>query len=171
MVILDNIGSGNGLLPDGTKPLPEPMLTYPHWGILTFTRGQFHYRYLSNQSTKLVWKLLIQNFIHTSQGRMSSSLIHGSSWSVWCKTHQESLQLTPREFKSSMDLQSHSYELCEGWSYTLKTSVKWSPLLTPFYNTNTFINAFRVNESIDCWYSVIQKGMNKGAIFKKRLFL
>ena len=27
-VILDNIGSGNGMLPDGTKPLPEPMLTY-----------------------------------------------------------------------------------------------------------------------------------------------
>ena len=23
-----NIGSGNGLLPDGTKPLPEPWLTY-----------------------------------------------------------------------------------------------------------------------------------------------
>ena len=23
-----NISSGNGLLPDGTKPLPEPMLTY-----------------------------------------------------------------------------------------------------------------------------------------------
>ena len=23
-----NIGSGNGLLPDGTKPLPEPTLTY-----------------------------------------------------------------------------------------------------------------------------------------------
>ena len=23
-----NIGSGNGLLPDGTKPLPEPMLTW-----------------------------------------------------------------------------------------------------------------------------------------------
>ena len=23
-----NIDSGNGLLPDGTKPLPEPMLTY-----------------------------------------------------------------------------------------------------------------------------------------------
>ena len=24
------IGSDNGLLPDGTKPLPEPMLTYHH---------------------------------------------------------------------------------------------------------------------------------------------
>ena len=23
-----NFGSGNGLLPDGTKPLPEPLLTY-----------------------------------------------------------------------------------------------------------------------------------------------
>ena len=23
-----DIGSGNGLLPDGTKPLPEPVLTY-----------------------------------------------------------------------------------------------------------------------------------------------
>ena len=25
-----NIGSGNGLLPDSTKPLPEPMLTDNH---------------------------------------------------------------------------------------------------------------------------------------------
>ena len=25
---LDNTGSDNGLLPDGTKPLPEPVLTY-----------------------------------------------------------------------------------------------------------------------------------------------
>ena len=25
---LVNIGPGNGLLPDGTKPLPDPMLTY-----------------------------------------------------------------------------------------------------------------------------------------------
>ena len=27
-IIWVNIGSGNGLLPEGTKPLPEPMLTY-----------------------------------------------------------------------------------------------------------------------------------------------
>ena len=26
------IGSGNGLLTDGTKPLPEPMLTYHQQG-------------------------------------------------------------------------------------------------------------------------------------------
>ena len=27
---LGHIGPGNGLLPDGTKPLPEPMLAYHH---------------------------------------------------------------------------------------------------------------------------------------------
>ena len=42
---LVNIGSGNGLLPDGTKPLPEPMLTY-HQGPVTFIWGQFHKNYL-----------------------------------------------------------------------------------------------------------------------------
>ena len=28
LAIWVNIGSGNGLLPDSTKPLPEPMLIY-----------------------------------------------------------------------------------------------------------------------------------------------
>ena len=31
-----NIGSGNGLLPDGTKPLPEPMLTNNERGPVPF---------------------------------------------------------------------------------------------------------------------------------------
>ena len=31
-----NIGLGNGLLPDGTKPLPEPMLTDQQWSQLTY---------------------------------------------------------------------------------------------------------------------------------------
>ena len=37
-----NIGSGNGLLPDGTKPLPEPMFTYRQWGPKTFTWKKFY---------------------------------------------------------------------------------------------------------------------------------
>ena len=37
-----NIGSGNDLLPNGTKPLPEPMLTYHQWGSVAFTWEQFH---------------------------------------------------------------------------------------------------------------------------------
>ena len=35
-----NIGSGSDLLPDGTKSLPEPMLTYHHWSQVTSIKGQ-----------------------------------------------------------------------------------------------------------------------------------
>ena len=66
-----NIGSGNGLLPDGTKPLPEPMLSYQKFGPVTFTWGQFHKRYLSHWPLKSAWKLLIWNLLWISQGPMS----------------------------------------------------------------------------------------------------
>ena len=52
-----NIGSGNGLLPDVTKPLPEPMLTYHHWSPVTSISGQFHERCINHQSLKSAWKL------------------------------------------------------------------------------------------------------------------
>ena len=45
-----NIGSGNGLVPDGTKPLPEPMLTDHQWSPVTYISGQFHKRCLNHQS-------------------------------------------------------------------------------------------------------------------------
>ena len=45
-----NIGSGNGLVPDSTKPLPEPMLTNHQWSPVTFRSGQFHKRCLNHQS-------------------------------------------------------------------------------------------------------------------------
>ena len=60
-----NIGSGNGLLPEGTKPLPEPMLTSHHWGPVTITSGQIHKRYLSHQSPKLSGKALSKK-LHSS---------------------------------------------------------------------------------------------------------
>ena len=44
-----NIGSGNGLLPDGTKPLPEPMLTDHQLGPVRFILGQFHKWCLNQQ--------------------------------------------------------------------------------------------------------------------------
>ena len=57
--ILVNIGSGNGLLPDGTKPLPEPMLTDHQWSPVTFIWGQFRKKCLNHQSLKSVRKLHI----------------------------------------------------------------------------------------------------------------
>ena len=37
-----NIGSGNGLVPDSTKPLSEPILTDHRWSPVTFILRQFH---------------------------------------------------------------------------------------------------------------------------------
>ena len=37
----DNIGSGNGLLPDGTKTFPEPMLINHHERLVAFTGGNY----------------------------------------------------------------------------------------------------------------------------------
>ena len=53
-----NIGSGNGLLPKGTKQLPEPMLTYHQQGAVSFIWGQCYKRYLSQQLLKSDWKSL-----------------------------------------------------------------------------------------------------------------
>ena len=47
--ILVNIGSGKGLLPDGTKPLPEPKLTCHQWSLVALTWQQFNcsrYRFI-----------------------------------------------------------------------------------------------------------------------------
>ena len=41
-IIWINTGSSNGLVPDGTKPLPEPMLTYQQWGSVVSSWQQFH---------------------------------------------------------------------------------------------------------------------------------
>ena len=101
-----NIGSGNGLLPDGTKPLPEPMLTDHQWSPVTFILGQFHKRCLNHQSLKSVWKLrlkfnsnlpganeLIEERIQSCKGEVFNSLsvmVHTGSGNclspVWHQT-------------------------------------------------------------------------------------
>ena len=58
-----NIGSGNGLLPDGTKPLPEPMLTFHNLSPVTFILGQFHKRCLNHQPLKSVKKNYISKIL------------------------------------------------------------------------------------------------------------
>ena len=40
--IWDNISSGNDLLPDGTKPLPESMLTNYQWGLVVIIENAKH---------------------------------------------------------------------------------------------------------------------------------
>ena len=57
-----NIGSGNGLLPDGTKPLPEPILTNHKWGLVAFTWEQFHRKCPRYLSLIWVWKIANSRF-------------------------------------------------------------------------------------------------------------
>ena len=66
---LADIGSGNGLLPGGTKPLRETMLTYYQLGLLTFVSVQFHNKGISHQSLRLTGKLLIWIFIQILKGQ------------------------------------------------------------------------------------------------------
>ena len=70
-----NIGSGNGLLPDGTKPLPEPMLTDHQWSQLTFILGQFHKRCLN--CLKITYLKFHSNFPGANE------LIRPDSITIW----------------------------------------------------------------------------------------
>ena len=59
---LVNIGSGYGLLPDGTKPLPEPMLTDHQW-----SPSDIHIRAISLEVpqpsvTEICLKIMYLNF-------------------------------------------------------------------------------------------------------------
>ena len=78
-----NISSGNGLLPDSTKPLPEPMLT-DQWSPVTFLLGQFHKRCLNHQSLKSSGKL------HVNMSKISCKFPRGQ-WVKWlnyyCKVY------------------------------------------------------------------------------------
>ena len=65
---LGNIGSGNGMLPDGTKPLFEPMLIYHQWGSATTIRGQHPKRYFGHQYLELSSKLFYKMSFKSPRG-------------------------------------------------------------------------------------------------------
>ena len=75
--IIVNIDSGNGLLPDGTKPLPVPILTNHQLSLVAFAWGQLLKktqdisRYLSyqfeNKKFKIVAASLKNQWINQSK--------------------------------------------------------------------------------------------------------
>ena len=86
-----NIGSGNGWLPDGTKLLPEPLLTYQQSCPVTFIWGQFHESCQSHWSWKGIWKLVFLNCIYVSRGSISLWPVDTNWLCHWCKQlgHQQ----------------------------------------------------------------------------------
>ena len=86
-----NIGLGNGLLPDSTKPLPKPMLTDHQWGIGAFTWVQFYRKWVQfhrkcSRYLSLIWvsKVLNQDHGHISQEQwvewLSDTRLSETSW-------------------------------------------------------------------------------------------
>ena len=59
-------------MPDGTKPLPEPMLTNHQWSLLAFTWWQFSQQMLRISILDMSLKILVQYYCHISQGWMTS---------------------------------------------------------------------------------------------------
>ena len=61
-MILVNFGSDNGLVPDGTKPFAEPMLTYLQWDSKN-AKGNITVYFLSKGSYYLsstrLWKIML----------------------------------------------------------------------------------------------------------------
>ena len=81
-----NIGSGNGLLPDGNKPLPEPMLTDHQWSPVTFILGQFHNRCLNHQHWSPFENYMSKLSFNFPRGQWVNEIIcnssHSSIWAV-----------------------------------------------------------------------------------------
>ena len=63
-----NIGSGNGLLPDGTKPLPEPMLTYHQSGPVIITLRTISLEIHQPPITKITLKIAYLKFHWNTSG-------------------------------------------------------------------------------------------------------
>ena len=63
-----SIGSGNSLLPDGTKTLSKPVLTHHYWCSVAFTWEQFHGRW---PSCVMSLKVIFLKLLNISQGPKS----------------------------------------------------------------------------------------------------
>ena len=80
-----SIGSCNGFLPDGTTPLPEPVLTYHQWDPLPFFPVEVN---LNTQDMICVWNLHIWNHSCISQLLMPWLLAspgHQHPWYWFCR--------------------------------------------------------------------------------------
>ena len=71
-----NIGSGNGLLPDGTKPLPKPLLNYHHVVLRGIQLSPISQKVLMDfiQSIILVLKLPFKTHYH-NEGQWIKNMI------------------------------------------------------------------------------------------------
>ena len=140
------IGSGNGLLPDGTKPLPEPMLTYHQWSpvnliLRNFTRDastinhqSLFENYISENSFKFtrghwvkvnLWKQLLQmwwiSYLHTLSNDVSFPTFH--TWLGIKDRKQTECFL----WHIQLDNAAHAARIDNAQTFTVKSLIKGAP--------------------------------------------
>ena len=123
--ILVNIGSGNGLLPDGTKPLPEPLLTDHQWSPVTFILGQFHKRCLNCQWQKIRLKITYLKFYSNFPGtnvirHWEVIKSHGIFWDIItypCSRYMYLVVASPHQYTTLWVINSNDILLNSGLKY------------------------------------------------------
>ena len=123
-----DLGQGNGLLADSTKPLQGLMLTYHQWGSVAFTKDQFH-KCSRYQFIKWVWKytckitstsIRCRQWISKSRPWWSSGL--GEDHTVYRMKYSQVLVLFIFRF---LDDSRHSFiHIVQGW-FTFTGGIIW----------------------------------------------
>ena len=78
---LVNIGWGNGLVPDGTKQLPQPMLVDYDWSLVAFTWEQFYMKCSRTLSVTCIGGITLFEIIFRCQW-VKSQIHHQDVWAV-----------------------------------------------------------------------------------------
>ena len=73
IAITDNV---SGLLPDGSKPLPEPMLTSPQWSSVAFNWDQLHSKCSRYYSLRMALKIMLLKLLPHLPGANELTHLH-----------------------------------------------------------------------------------------------
>ena len=112
-----NIASGNGMLPDGTKPSSEPMLTNPWWGLLV-PEGNFAQISILAMSLKIATPRLQPHFPRVNELRCHSYKEIFHFLSIIEKTRAA---LTPKYPRPPRSIYGTTWSYCE-------TVILWNSL-------------------------------------------
>ena len=147
-----NIGSGNGLLQLGTKPLPKPILTSHKRYSVTFTREQFH------KFENYIFKI----FTITPRGQWvnmtmikppcfaamrKNSYIREPDWYCSCRAAVHMRRFVQNRHNSmayirELVLRGSSSQASKGWLYSSGSLTHWGQNKIAAIFQLTFSNAF-----------------------------
>ena len=130
-----NIGSGNGLLPDGTKPLPEPMLTHRWWRSVASPWEQFQWICPRYQINKTSFYLHFNVYNKYPRGQWVIEIIY-SLWS-FCMIRTNDTHMTGSIWCAGMGHKAPWHYKTSFWKSKLAKSrlpITYLSVTKPFWN-------------------------------------